>query len=460
MNQRQIFCAGLAALALLVSASKPARAAEPDDELVQMVLGLLEDPDKDLRALGLEQVRTAAPGEAATRRFADRLAKLPVETQPGLLSALAERGDASALPVVRQALASREQDVRVAAIAALGRLGSVEDLDALLKLRTADAAVDRKAAQLSLVQLRGEEVARSLAARLAKSPTDLRIALLDVLVERRAQGAAAQILPLAVDDQAAVRGAAMQALGHLAAANQLPGMLAGVLKSAAGEERDAAEKAVMFACQRIEDVAERSRQILVAYQTIGQRDQPTLLPTLGRVGGPEVLGVVESALAAPAQREAGLRAICNWPDASVAGRLVELFQAEKDAKRQTMLLLALVRVAPLPDGRDDRQRLELLEKVYGMCSRQEDKTLVIKRARAVRTIETLRFVLPLVEQPALAEAACETVVELAHHRNLREPNKAEFDAALDKVLATSRDATNRDRAERYKKGQTWVRPKS
>jgi hypothetical protein len=52
------------------------------------------------------------------------------------------------------------------------------------------------------------------------------------------------------------------------------------------------------------------------------------------------------------------------------------------------------------------------------------------------------------------------VVELAHHRGLREPNKAEFDQALDKVIQTSQDATVVDRAQRYKKGQTWVRPKA
>jgi hypothetical protein len=58
------------------------------------------------------------------------------------------------------------------------------------------------------------------------------------------------------------------------------------------------------------------------------------------------------------------------------------------------------------------------------------------------------------------EHACETIVELAHHRGLREPNKPEFDRALDKVMATSKNATTVDRAKRYKNNQTWVRPKA
>ncbi len=58
-----------------------------------------------------------------------------------------------------------------------------------------------------------------------------------------------------------------------------------------------------------------------------------------------------------------------------------------------------------------------------------------------------------------AQQACQSVVELAHHRELRDENKAEFDRALDKVIQASKDATVIDRANRYKKGQTWVRPK-
>ena len=52
------------------------QAAEPADPLLQMVAELLSNPDRDLRALGLQHVREAAPGEAATKQFAALLPKL------------------------------------------------------------------------------------------------------------------------------------------------------------------------------------------------------------------------------------------------------------------------------------------------------------------------------------------------------------------------------------------------
>ena len=101
---------------------------ETDNELVQMVVNLLNDKDKDVRALGLEQVRTAAKSPAATQQFAAQLPKLPRDAQVGLLSALADRGDPVARPAVLDVLAtSRDEPVRLAAIGAVGFLGEPAD---------------------------------------------------------------------------------------------------------------------------------------------------------------------------------------------------------------------------------------------------------------------------------------------------------------------------------------------
>ena len=88
----------------------------------------------------------------------------------------------------------------------------------------------------------------------------------------------------------------------------------------------------------------------------------------------------------------------------------------------------------------------------------EEESLVINRCRTAYDVETLRFVLPYLDRPQIAQVACETTVELAHHRELRDPNRSEFDKALDKVIAISKDPVVVDRASRYKRGETWNRP--
>ena len=89
-----------------------------------------------------------------------------------------------------------------------------------------------------------------------------------------------------------------------------------------------------------------------------------------------------------------------------------------------------------------------------LTTRVEERNYLLERCQAIRTLESLRFVVPYLDQPEYAQKACATVVDLARHRELREPNKAEFDRALDAVIRTCKDPGLIDRAKRYKQGRT------
>ena len=452
--------AGLTAAILLVAPSFSKD--EPGDELVQMVVNLLGEKDKDLRAVGLDQVRTAAKGAASTQKFAAQLPKLMPAAQAALLSALADRGDAAARPAVLEILAtSKDESVRVAAIVAIGALGGSDDLPALIKPLADGSTSEKGAARASLEKLRGDSVPGTIATEMKKSPPPLRVALIEILTSRRALSTVPEIVPATVDDDSAVRVAAMSALGQMASPEHISGMLAGVLKATKGTEREAAEKAVALACSRIEDANERAAPVLAAWAKYNETDQLALLSTIGRVGGSKALAVVEAAMASDStpRREAGLRALCNWPDATIADKLLALAEKAEDDAHRAMTFQAFVRVGSLRDKRTDLERLERIKQAMAIVKSPEERTLVINRCRAAYVVESLRYVLPYMEQPQFAQIACETIVELAHHRELREPNKVEFDPALDKVMKISKDAVVVDRADRYKKGQTWAKPK-
>src|SRR5260221_2965848 len=115
MNFRTFF-----ALSVAIVISIAPWSARADDDVVQTVINLISDKDKDVRAIGLEQVRDEAKGADATRRFAALLPKLSPEAQVGLLSALAGRGDAAAKPPMLELLQTSKGEVPGAAIRAIG----------------------------------------------------------------------------------------------------------------------------------------------------------------------------------------------------------------------------------------------------------------------------------------------------------------------------------------------------
>ncbi len=447
---------------LTVQFAAPLR-ADDTTEFVEVIVDLLSESDKEMRSLGLEQVRTAQPGAAATKGFAAALPKLSEEAQIGLLKALGARGDAAAKEGIGELLtSSKSTDVRVAAIGALGNLGGAEDLPAILKFLARGEEAEKGSARSSLIRLRGETVSKLIAEAYDDyySPT-VKIAIVEILTERRAMETIPKILEAAVSNIDSVRTVAMVSLGKIAGPEHIAGMVEGVLKAEKGRERTAAEKQVMFVSARIEDPAKRALPLLWAVREYPVPQKLELLSTLGRVGGPLARKVIEAAITSndTELNDLGIEAICNWPDATIAPRLLELATFNTNDTYRAAALRALMRVAPLRDDRSDEDRLALLVKAMSMTSTTRDAEFALDRARTIRTIESLRFVERYIDKANLKEQACLSVVELAHDRTLRVPNQKEFDKALDKVIAVSKDAVVVDRAQRYKIDETWVRPK-
>jgi hypothetical protein len=308
------------------------------------------------------------------------------------------------------------------------------------------------------VRVPGDPASKAIVAELQIANADDRVALIEILTERRA--GEAELLEAAVGNDAETRKAAIGALGQFATAEQLPKLLRAVLRAERGVERTAAERAVADICARSPETA--PAMLVKAYEACNPNERLALLSTLGRVGGPDALNVVEAAYADadPKLHSARLAALCNWPSGAIAPRLLELARTEEHGQHRTQARKALIRVAPLPDARTDAQRLDLLRTTLLMCADDKERNQVIDRAKAIRTIESLRFVLPFLEDDEFRQQACVTVVELAHPNKLRVPNKEEFDRALEQVIAFSKDPVVVDRAQRYKNGQTWVRPKA
>lgn len=446
-------------LCSVIAINSVGRLSAADDanaELVQMIITLVTDQDRDMRAVGLQQVREEVKGPAATKQFAALLPNLPPEAQAGLLDALADRGDNAARPAVLEMLTSKDESVRAAAIRALGPLGNTDDLPQLVKTLFEAGGPEKTAARASLVRLAGDDVNPAIVAQLKTANSDGRVELLGVLASRRAIDSVPAMLEAAQDADAKVRMAAMVVLGQLAAPEHVADMLKGVLVAKAGAEREAAEKAVMFVCNRIEDPSKRAEPVLAAMEKLSDSDKLALLSTLGRVGSPAALKPIEAAIADsdPQRHDIGLRALCNWPDVSIAPRLLELTEKTGDATHRALTLRAFTRVVSLPDKRPDAERLDMLKKAMSLTTNDDERNFVLKRAKAIRTMDSLHFVLPYLEKPELAQETCATIVELAHHRKLREPNKPEFDKALDAVMSISKDADVVHRAKLYKANKT------
>ncbi len=163
---------------------------------------------------------------------------------------------------------------------------------------------------------------------------------------------------------------------------------------------------------------------------------------------------IEAALGSsdPAIREAAVRALCNWPDAEVADKLLQEATESDNRAHRRMALRAYIRVVSLKSDRPEAETLAMLQNAFQLASGVDEKRLAIERAGAVRTMEAVAWIAESLDDAELAQAACGSVVELAHHRFLRHPNMKTLGPILERVVEISDDSAIVERAKRYRLG--------
>lgn len=431
-----------------------------DDALIKVV-DLLDRDDFMLRAIALERIRDGVKGEAATRALVAVLGKQPESRQPDLIRALAARGDVSALPAIVGVL-ERAVDpaVRNAAIRAVGDLGNKDAVGLLVK--SLANPQELQAARYALVAVRGDDATQAISAAAESGNAAVQNSIISILLARYAKSSLPLLLELTKGPDPAVSLAAVKALQELAGPANVPAMVAGLRDMPAGDGRKELERAIVHLCKAGVGQEQARRQFMETFQAAAPADAEKLLGILGGIGGPASLSVIDDFIASPDadRRKLGIQALARWPDATVVPRVVPLIAAARDAAERELLVTALIRLAPLPSEKlSDAERLTLLNRTMELCTTDDQRSRLLERAHAVRTVETFRFVLPYLDQPALATAACRSVVELAHDKRLRDAHTEEFRSALDKVVARTTDEELVERATLYKEGKTWLRKK-
>ncbi len=416
------------------------------------VLAWMAAPDAERRRIAAGHL--ACLSDKQLDQLGARLVELPEESRTVVLEALALRQGADRLSLMLKAAQSDKPELRVVGIRGLGALADSSTLPFLLD-RLADGGEVTKAAQEALCRLPRKAVTEELLAVLEKR-AELRAAAIEVLARLRCYEAIDPLVVLAADKEPGVYEVALEGLQRIADPDEhdIPRLVALLRKVAPGRHRDEVEKAILLVCDKQPAGADRAGPVLAALAKVPAAEKPKCLPLLGRLGGAKAYQVVETALgqADPEVKQAAVRALCNWPNAEVAGKLWELASRGDDAGTRRSALRAYVRVVTLKSDRPEAETLGMLQQAMKQAQNAEDKQLVLVRASTVRTLETVTWVAGYLDHPELAQAACESIVELAHHRFLRHPNMDRFGPLLDKVSKLSRDPAIVERAKKYRLG--------
>jgi len=415
---------------------------EPNPELIKFISDLMRDPELEMRALGLQQIREEAPGEAATKQFCELLPSLPAEVQAALLEALGDRGDVAARPSILSMLESKEDTVRAAALGAIGALGGADDVPLLAEKSAKGSPPEQTTATTSLVRLRGDEINPAIVAAAEAAAPEVRAKLLTVLGRRNAKETLPTVLAAANTGEPAVRLAALGALRLLAEPKDMTDLLQ-VLKTAEGaEQRHKALLALLAVCNRGRETC--VEPLNAAIQDADAATKIVLIHALARAGGDAALQSIVALREDrdDAVRDEAVRVLAVWPDKAVAPQLFEI-AASDNPRHQVVALRGLVRLAG-PQG-DQPADTAMLTQALPLAKRVAEQRMVLSALGGSDSMDALDLVLPWLQSDDLSEEAALAVVGIASRLG---GQTARAQEALQQVLATSKNPLVRERAEK------------
>ncbi|NIA13710.1 MAG: hypothetical protein GWP08_06475 [Nitrospiraceae bacterium] len=391
---------------------------------VDLVLTGLADAEPIVRNAAADTLRTMdAPGIAAALTAA--LPGLDPNAQALLLSALADRGDAAALPAVTRMLTADDPQIQLAAMSALVKIG---DGAAVIPLALMAAGGDKemaKSARNTLNRLPGDDVNTAiigaLDGALDSAPPELRVTLVRCLAGRFAFDSVPTLLKTVTDPDANVRAQSFKTLRVLATPKELPVLVDLMVAETDERAQSEAESAVVTIAKKVEDASQRSACALAAFANTRDNipGRCALVRVLGELGDDSTLDPLRADLKSDnAQlREAAIRALSEWPSAAPLPDLYEVAKNGPTPALRAIALRAYFRLLTQPSDRPGSETVKMYERGLGLAKTADAKRMAIAGLANVPDKGALRLLRRLQKDPELkaeADQAIERVQNRGH----------------------------------------------
>lgn len=433
-------------LVMLAAAAVAVAQDNTNQEIINQVIDALKSDDPEMQTGAITIVREI-PGEEVTKALAQALPKLPPAAQVQLLSALADRGDAQALPAVIETIKSSDESVRAAALKAIGQLGSAANVPLLAQQGAAGKGLEQKAARESLYRLRGAEVDAAILQNLPSAPAGVKVELIGAIGERNIADAIKPLLATAADADRKVRQESFKVLKIVAKPDDLPALVNVLLEAKSDSDRTEAEKTVAAVAHKIDDRNRQAAAVLAVLPNVKEAaGRASLLRTLGRIGDNSSLPALRAALSAhePEVQDAAVRALADWPTPEPVADLVKISQTAENKVHKILALRGFVRLLALDSARPAGEAIDLYKKAMELAGDAAEKKRVLSGLGAATSPAALEMAAQYLDDLTLHQEAESAAVQIARATAGSEPQRTKD--VLGKVIQSTKNDTIREQA--------------
>ena len=420
-----------------------------------LLLEQLRSPDKSRLEIGLHTAREL-PGQDVTSALAAELHQCAPERQPLLLLALAERGDATALPTILEAARSGPKKLRSVAVEVLDRSGNPATLPVLLEVASANDPELAQAAKSAIGRLPGNGVDNDILARLAKAEGKNRQVLLEVAGRRGMESALPIMLRYSESPDAGTRSAALTSIGTIGGDRETSALVKLLQKNQNPDTRADIGNALMGISGRTGPSC--AQTILPLAQSKDTEVRLIALRTLAAAGGPAALGAVRSATEDNEEvvRDEAVRTLSSWPntwpeDSLVADPLLALAKSAQKPSHQVLAVRGFLQFLLGDEKLKSEEKLRRVNEVLPLLNRPEDKRLAIAVIRQIPNPAALELLTNFAGEPDIAEDASAAIIDVASQTKSGLPKEARQKALQTVLEKSANDATKKKADDALKK---------
>lgn len=431
------------ALALQPEVASQVRAAAVRGEIMArgaaagpLIQQSLRGSDYEVFAIAVRSVLEIRKPEI-TRVLADALLQLTADRQLVAIPALGRLGDDCAVAVLLPLTKTGDTALRTAAIRAAASTGKPAVVPALVQLLGDGKREIVDVAQDGLAGITDPAAAAAVVQLFQRPEAAMRVQAAELAGRRRMQSTMPMLFKAASDPVAEVRVAALKPLGELAGTADLPRLLDLMFDHGTARELELFGKAISSVSLRSGDAAAATAAILPALSRAPLAPKVELVTVLGTIGGKSALEAVWQALSDshPAVHAAALRALADWPDASVMPVLQQFISTTKDAEDRAVAFGGFVR-ATRESTLSNAEKLTAMKSAATLATQVEQKRLVLAGMGDIPTLDSFQAVVSYLGEPDLAEDASASAVRIA--AKLNRAVAAEVVPGLQRVLQVAK----------------------
>jgi len=416
-----------------------------DAKAVPAIAGRLTDQDTVVVAAAID-----ALGKIGGPPASDALKHFATEATParramaadGLLKCadgLRAAGDATRARAIYGSLtmAANPEQVRTAAFLGVVACAKRERATLVLGALAGDDRRLHAAAARCIRELGDKELTKGVASKLGTLSPPVQARVIDALGESGEVEVARAVGKAVSSGDPQVRVAVVRAIGRLGGAAAYPTLVQALRASAPDGERQGIEGALVGVCRRAERASGALPFGLAELSAESEATQSSLLRVLGMLGDAEALEVLRGALksASGEVRLAAMSALAEWPDGTPLADLLAMARSATDALERTAALRAMAALVPRSREKPEAT-VGLLADAMAVAPGADEKRALLGALAQIRDPAALTLASASIDDPTVSDEACAAATQIA--QSLPASNKAEIQAAMEKVLKVSK----------------------